>query len=199
MAGKELELTVKVKASREDYERLAKKAYADGISLEELPGRFMADPAGGKAASGPDESRLAGEWYDRQLFTPPQEKSFARCLAESGLAYPGDIGRMLHGIDSCMSAYDRHKKKNNRKSMGCYEGYILEDVAEIFSLYEMYRAECGTCGEFRQALEGIYEFTMKERRMPGQPGEMPDYFTPDYWESLDGYARMVREMEGEAG
>lgn len=199
MAGKELELTVKIKASGEDYERLAKRAYADGISLEELLERFIADLAGGKAASGPDESRLAGEWYDRHFFTPPQEKSFAHYLVESGLAFPGDVGRMLHSIDSCMFAYDRHKKKNNRKSMGCYEEYILEDVAEIVSLYEMYRAECGTCGEFRQALEGIYELTVKEWRMLGQSGEMPDYFTPDYWERLDGYVRTVREMEGEAG
>ncbi len=193
MLERKVELKVTLTAHSEDFKRLLKKAYADGIVFEELLEIFIGDLAGGRAASGSDESRLADEWYERHVFPRTERMSFVQYLIERGNIDPCVVGEFIRNIDLCESAYRQRKKKEDGECVEDYIGFILDEMKEILDLYEEYRASCKDCEELRQALEEACEFAMMERRLRGLAWEMVE-FTQEFWDRLDGYIRTCREM-----
>ena len=195
MLERKVELTVKVNAYSEDFKILLKKAYAAGISFEELLELFIGDLAGGKAASGSDESRLADEWYRRHVFPRAENMTFVQYLLERGHVDPCIVGELILNIDLCKLAY-WCEKGDNEEDTDIYIDCILEDVREILNLYAEYRASCKDCEELHQALEGACKFAVAARKMRRPACEVIE-FMQEFWDWFDGYVRKIRETEGD--
>lgn len=193
MLERKVELKVTLTVYSEDFKRLLKKVYADGISFEELLEIFIGDLAGGKAASGPDESRLADEWYESHVFSKVEKMSFIQYLIKREFVDPCVVGEFIRNIDLCESAYGQRKKKEDGEGVEGYIEFILDEMKDILDLYEEYRVSCKDCEELRQALEEACDFAMMERRLRGLTWEIVE-FTQEFWNRLGGYLRMCGEV-----